>query len=80
MDEAIIKKFAKQASEYYSKLKICPDGDDVVNYICEKVEDEWGLPFGSDDIEMIREILDLEDGDDEADFSDTPLGEEYGGE
>lgn len=37
-----LEKYRKEADEYFSKVGICPCPEEVVEFVCECVEDESG--------------------------------------
>jgi len=38
-----LKIYQNEAYEYYSQLKIVPTGEEIVEYVCQCVEDESGV-------------------------------------
>ena len=38
-----LQEYKKEAYEYFSEVGICPTGEEIVEFVCECVEDESGV-------------------------------------
>ena len=55
-----IKKYRQMADEYFSQVNIIPDGDDIVSYIADQVEDVSGAEVDQAGYRQIAKIIDVE--------------------
>jgi hypothetical protein len=55
-----LKSYRKEAEEYFSRLGICPTGEETVEYICECVSDESGCEVDDDGYFAIADKLGIE--------------------
>ena len=51
-----LEKYRDEAYEYYSNCHICPDGEDIVFFVCDCVEDESGY---YPDVDAIAKFLNI---------------------
>jgi len=52
-----LKKLRKNAEEYYAQSNICPDGIDILDFVCEKVENVSGCDVDVQQSKSIAKIL-----------------------
>lgn len=52
-----LKKLSKEAFDYFSKLNICPVGEDIVGYVADAIEEEKGINLTQNDYELIAEKI-----------------------
>lgn len=52
-----LKKYCKEADNYFSKIGICPDGDEIVSYVADCVEDESGCDVDDSGYRFIAKTL-----------------------
>jgi len=64
MDEERVLELKKQAWSYFYRLNSIPVMEDVVDYICEIIEDEDGRTLTEEDVEAVKAILNGEEDDD----------------
>jgi len=46
-----LQEYKEEAYKYFSKLGICPTGEEIVEYVCECIEEESGCAV--DDVGFI---------------------------
>jgi hypothetical protein len=39
----LVTKYRRQAEEYFSKCKICPEGEEIVDYVADCIEARRGV-------------------------------------
>lgn len=49
-----VEQLLKDASAHFAKLNICPDEDDLLGFVVEKLEDHAGTTFTAEQIEKVK--------------------------
>lgn len=52
-----LQQYAKEAWDYFENINVVPCPDDIVEYVCERVEDESGVEVDDDGFFGIAKIL-----------------------
>jgi hypothetical protein len=52
-----LEKYRKEAYNYFSQVNISPIGEDIVEYVCQCVEDESGCDVDDDGYKGIAKRL-----------------------
>lgn len=61
IDKQKIETWRKQAFDYWSKCRVCPTGNDIVNYVVEAIGNETGTyPVPEDVAELLGITLEDE--------------------
>lgn len=55
-----LKDYMKQAYEHYSYCQICPTGEEVVDFVCDCVENESGVDVDNHGYLQIAKLLGIE--------------------
>ena len=67
--ESDIKRYRKMADEYFSGINIIPDGDDIVGYIADQVEDASGAEVDQAGYRKIAKMIGVQLDEESVDAS-----------
>lgn len=54
-----LKEYKKQAYRYYDTMKICPTPEEILDYVCEEVEEQSGADVDKATAKRYAKILGL---------------------
>lgn len=52
-----LKKYRKEADAYFQRVGICPDGEEILEFVVERVADESGCDVDESTYTMIAKQL-----------------------
>jgi hypothetical protein len=55
-----LKEYQKEAEEYFNKCGICPTAEEIVEFVCEAVEEKSGCEVDDDGYFAIAKQLGIE--------------------
>lgn len=55
----ILNEYRKDAYDYYSYCKICPDGTEVLGFICDRLEKTFGININEYEYKAIAKKLNI---------------------